>query len=553
MPLAFTSSVPRFRVTFNLASAANTITVYDLINSGYSAYGTVTNFKGLLKITDPDNIIIFQNTGWSLTTPDFASPDINGSGSVWTKAATISLPTAVKLGTYTFTYIASIDPTGNPTRTNFVTVTKQYDYEWATPVVEIDYDLSCRTSELTSTDSTDYAVTISNVTYTPTTTRTHTLIKPAGAGCNSPAAVSTAAITWGAGGTALTDLWTNVWQTTISTVAVYNLETWSGDNWFVVSATITGSDSIDVQCSDCICNLRLCINNLIEDWVDTIGTNYKRESEMRTKVIKILAKWEQYQIAEQCGESTDTYCEEIKEIAASEDCECNTDTDAASARVVAWGNGTGQATASTFAFTISASDPTGGNTGDVCYQSTTYHIWRKDSGWVDYGSIRGAAGGDGPAGTNESLLDHDYADHACTATGVAQELYSYSMDANSVAASDDVLEITANYLLASSDNGKTLILKWGGTDILTYYTDSLVNTSNNVVKLKAWITRTGSATQDIELIAQRSGYPPSHISLTTGTEDFTGVIVIYANCTSATSTASDITLKEFKAELHNMI
>jgi isopenicillin N synthase-like dioxygenase len=73
------------------------------------------------------------------------------------------------------------------------------------------------------------------------------------------------------------------------------------------------------------------------------------------------------------------------------------------------------------------------------------------------------------------------------------------------------------------------------------------------VKLKAWITRTGAATQDIELFAQRSGYPPSHISLTTGTADFTGIITIYADVQNSTASASDITLKEFKVELHNVI
>ncbi len=554
MALAFSSSVPRFRITFNLSSTANTITFYDLINSGYSSYGTTTNFKGLVKITDPDGIIIYQNTGWSLTAPNFTSPDINGTGSVWTKGS-IALPTTVKLGTYTFEYIASINPTGDPTRTTFVTVTKTYDYEFEVPVVTIDYTLSCRTSELTSTDSTDYDVTISGVSYTATITRTHTLIKPAGAGCNSPTAVATAALTWGGGGTALTDLWTNTWQTTISTAATYNLELWSSDYWIVVSATITGSDSIDVQCSDCVCDLRTCIANLIDDWKASIGTNYKREAELKTKVIKILAAWDNYEWAERCGESTDDYCEEIKTIAASEDCDCNTSTDTASVRVVAWGSGTGQATASTFAFTVSGSDPTptSGNIGDIHYNNTTYHLFRKDSTWVDYGSIRGASGSPGAAGSNASILKHDYADYSTTATTARETLLSYAMPADSVAADGNVLEITMNFLLGSNANGKTLYLKWGGTDLLTFFTDSLVNTSNNVVKLKAWITRTGAATQDIELFAQRSGYPPSHISLTTGTADFTGIITIYADAQNSTASASDITLKEFKVELHNVI
>ena len=547
MPLAFTSSIPRFSITFNLIASANTITFTDLVTTGYGSYGTATNFKGLVKIADPDGIILYQNAGWSLTAPDFTAPDINGTGSVWTKAADVDLPDTVKTGTYTFTYIASIDPTLDPNRTGFVTVTKTFNYQAVMPTVTIDYTISCRTSELTATDSTDYDIDILGISYTPSKTRTLTLIKPSGAGCNTPAAVSTASITWGAGGTALTELWTNVWQTTVSTAATYSLESWGGDYWFIVAATLTGYDTADVQCDDCVCDLKTCIDNLITSWKASIGANYKRETELRTKVTKVLAAWANYEWAERCGESVESYCEEIKAIVASEDCTCPTSSDTASARVVAWGSGLGQSAASTFAFTVTATTPTGGNSGDVHYNTSNYHLYHKTSVWVDDGSIQGATGSAGSDGSATIIVEHDTSDHACAAAGGVQTLKTYNMPADTIATDGDVLEITLVWELASTANGKTVTLTFNTTDIISYFTDSLVNTSNNVVTMKAWISRTAAATQDIRVQAMRNGVL-SCPALATDTADFTGIIRIDAKCTSATSTASDITLKEFRCD-----
>jgi hypothetical protein len=127
------------------------------------------------------------------------------------------------------------------------------------------------------------------------------------------------------------------------------------------------------------------------------------------------------------------------------------------------------------------------------------------------------------------------------------------MPANTVTTAGDSLILTMLFQLASNANGKTLYLTFGGTDLLSYFTDSLVNTSNNTVRLQAWITRTGAATQDIEVYALRNGVPSNKHAITTGVKDFAGIIAITARCETETSTASDITLKEFKAEYQKMI
>ena len=555
-PLPFTSLVPKFYIRFVQAGATNSLTFYDTVNAGYSAYGTVTNFKGLIKITDPDGIIIRQNNGWSTTAPNFDSPDTNGNTPTWTVSG-ITLPSTVKEGTYTFEYIASIDPTGDPLRVYFVHITRTFNYYDALPDITIDFTISCRTSEITVTDSTDYDLSISGVSYPASITRTLTLYKPPLAGCNNPGSTSASSMTFGGGGTALTDLWTGNWDATVSTVASYTMATWGTTTPLVyITATLTGADDVDVTCDDCACDLQLCIQNLINDWKDSIGANLKRENELRTKVIKVLAAWTNYEQAERCGDTEDmtSYCEEIKQIVATEDCDCPTSTDAAPVRVIAWGSGGGGSTPSTFVFTISGVNPSGGNSGDVHLNISTWNIWKNNGGtWTDYGSIQGGPGGDGADGENQSILDHDYADHACETAAGVQTLYTYSMPANTVTTAGDSLILTMLFQLASNANGKTLYLTFGGTDLLSYFTDSLVNTSNNTVRLQAWITRTGAATQDIEVYALRNGVPSNKHAITTGVKDFAGIIAITARCETATSTASDITLKEFKAEYQKMI
>ena len=559
MALPDSATVPRFSVTFVLAGTTNTMTFTDLIQTGYDpTYGTQADFKGLIKITDPDGVIIYQNRGWSTTAPDFTLPDIEGASPVWTKTG-MTLPAAVKLGTYTFDYIASITTTGDPTRTTWVQQTKTFDYQAVMPTVTIDYTIACRTSEITSTDSTDYDITISGVSYAASVTRTHTLIKPALAGCNAPTVTALATKTFGGGGTALTDMWTGNWDTTISTVATYSLEAWGGDNWMLISATLTGADNVDVICDDCFCDLQTCMENLFNDWRDAVGTNFKREAELRTKVLKVITYWTEYEGAERCGESDDanTACQNIKDVLATEDCDCPTSTDAAPARVVAWGNGTGEAEASTFVFSTGSGVPSGGNAGDWYLRtdgSTTAVMWYNNAGsWGAVVSIFGATGVTGAAGNNSVILTHDNADYACAAAAGAQTLLTYAMPADTVATAKDVLYIMQIYQLASNANGKTVYITWDGTDIISYFTDSLVNASNNVVKLEAWISRTGSATQDYEVIATRNGLPATQHTVSTDTADFTGIINILAKCVTATSTASDITLKEFKAVYSKII
>jgi hypothetical protein len=332
MPQSFFSTTIRFRATYNINTGKLSLT--DLIQTDYNTlYGfTTANMKGIWKVTDPNGTVIYANAGWHLTTPVFTAPDMVGATSTWAKA-NISIPTDTNgdyvLGNYTFEYWI----------TNGVTnyyISKTYGYQYVTPEVDISLEVSCRTSELTSVDNTEYDF----GSIVPTSTRTHTITQPVGGGMSPvPGATADASRTIGGGATDATRIWTGIYQTNISTTLSYNMEDWGTYTWVVVIDTATGYDTVEVACDDCGCIVNACVQNLVNEWKDALNTNAKRADELHTKVLKLNAAWMNYTMAERCGEDYSVYCDEIREIVASENCLCDTDGDPAPHVVLEWGAG----------------------------------------------------------------------------------------------------------------------------------------------------------------------------------------------------------------------
>lgn len=102
------------------------------------------------------------------------SPDIVGSVPTWAKTGiTLALneDDNVVKGNYVFEYWL----------TNGVSnyyFSKTYDFQYVTPDVDIELTVSCRTSELSSEDVTEYDID----GISPTITRTHTITQPIGGG-----------------------------------------------------------------------------------------------------------------------------------------------------------------------------------------------------------------------------------------------------------------------------------------------------------------------------------------------------------------------------------
>lgn len=525
------------------------ITFLDLIQGTYASYGTLANMKGICSFKDPDGIVFYQNAGWSLTAPDFSSPDTNGNTPTWTKGS-IAVPVGsdglAKPGDYVFSYIVTVD-----NGSSFVLVTKTYTFDYVAPNVEIEFEVDCDASELTSTDATVYDVISNGVTYSPTsTTRTHTIKEPLGSGYTpTPGSTTDRVRTVGGGGTAGTDLWTKTWQTTISSVISYNLATWGAYTWIVVTDTVTGQDHVDVGCTDCDCDLRQCMLNLFNRWLDAKSGNRKLEMDLQTTWLEAVGYWVEYQTAKSCGLSTDAACQKLKDLLASVDCSCTTDTSDSSVRIVAHSTGTGGGTTpSTFVFWVNSTNPSGGNSGDIWYNYSTYHIWQNVGGtWNDIGSIQGATGPSGADGSssNANILYNEAG--TATSAGTGEEtLNSYTIPAATIANDGDVLEIVATYTLASNDNGKTVKIYWGGDEIISYFTDSLVNASNNFVALKGMITRISATSQEKEGYITRFGGFNSAPKISSSAKNLASTVIVSATGQNSVASASDISCNHMR-------
>ena len=175
----FIKTVPHFRIIFD--NVNKVLNFQDLIQSGYSNYGILTAFQGLIKIADPYGTVTYQNTGFNLTAPDFSSPDIEGNTPTWEMDNIPITQTSGGLitpGLWTFWYITTMNG-----GTTFFVIQKTYNFDYISPVVSIDLVASCKTSQLFESDTTDVDVNSNGQSYAPTSfTRLNTIEKPLGSG-----------------------------------------------------------------------------------------------------------------------------------------------------------------------------------------------------------------------------------------------------------------------------------------------------------------------------------------------------------------------------------
>ena len=289
------------------------------------------------------------------------------TGSVATFTVNETVPTASAGSSETITTFAAVD---------YYEVIKDFTYCLTKPEVDIDYVVDCDTPKLTSSDNTSYAATNNSKSIAASSvTRTHTLTPPVGSGI-TPITASTSSIV-------VTNVWTNVWQTTISTDVVWEVEKWSTTDttiWYYISGTVKGADSADVQCENCGCEINDCFEFLYNKWIAALATNPTEERELREALIKAISNWSMYRQAQSCGDSTTTYCDALKGIFSYYDCTCGEDTDAATKQI------TGSSTSGLFNKTyVGSGVPNNsiGQDGDI-FISDNYKVYEKSSGsWTE--------------------------------------------------------------------------------------------------------------------------------------------------------------------------
>jgi len=443
----FGVSTIRYKLLFDFVNDSLIFT--DVIGANYNTvWGyNLGSIQGIIKVTDPSGTIIYQNEGWA--TNDFGGEDINQSGAWQFDLGNIPVDSnGVALqGTYIVEYKLS-------TGTETYSVSKPILFTFTAPTAVINLSVNQSTSQLTSADVSNYTVSYNGAFITPTITRVHTIIQPEGSGWgwggSNPAQTTNAAVrVIGGGGTAATDIWTTIWQTTLLTYLQYNLEVWGVEPLLEVYVSVSGFDHIDVRNDTINEDLYTAYRAFVQRWTDVAGrtsggikANRVIESRLAPKVIELQSEYQKFTIARENGVSTDVPYARIVEILNSEGFTFNDDQ--VSVEIVPVTNGvSGGGITSTFHFGVGVTSPSGGNTGDMYIQTDAldpheqYLLWTKQSGsWVVVGNIIG------PQGTPARTAKVIYSDN------VAKN-FSSSVSATVFTATVDITdcELVANDIL----------------------------------------------------------------------------------------------------------
>lgn len=135
-----------------------------------------------------------------------------------------------------------------------------------------------------------------------------------------------------------------------------------------------------------------------------------------------------------------------------------------------------------------------------------------------------------------------------TSVTTEEDLWSYSLPANTLNANGRGVRITAFGSFAANGNTKTLRLKFGGSNIVSY----AIATNNSGWEASGIVIRTGASTQlagGNKLLTNSATLLSSGI--VTPAEDTTAAIVIKVTGTNGTASANDIVFRGAVVELLN--
>jgi len=551
--MAFTTTTPRFtprfKIDFYLNTTTKKIKFTDIIAGDYNTLYSLTlaDIKGLVKITGP-NGIIYQNAGWA--TDNFDTPDIDGSGTPDWVEDDIALPldadSEVQLGEYLFEYKLSIDG-----GTNLYYLTqKTYDYQFENPVIEINTTHSCKYSTLSILDATTYEV---DDIEPSTKTRTTTVEYPITSG-ESDVTSSVQKVTVGP------NIYSGSYNLSISSILYFELEQWDTPYWFNVYTTVVGEEAHEVICDNCASEVVNCVKNLKNKYDEAIlSGNSVKIKEYTDLLFKITVNWMLYEMYESNGYDSSEFINNIKELSITSGCSC-TSGDDSSTEIIPWASASASTSTAGSIWYYGDGVPGAGlgvNTDYYLDQGLSYtskkgNIYTKTAGaWVLILNINGAPGAAGTAGVG--VLVNNIADVPNLAAASETILKTYTMPGDTLDTNGDIIHIVGLCELALNGNGKTVYLRFEGTDISVYYTTTTVVDSTKVVKMEAWISRTGAATQFAETQKIRGGNPnkTNGPTISTLTKTLSSTIDIIMAGKSDASALGDIVGKQLKVEIIN--
>lgn len=568
MSTVLTNTALRFSLTFKVPTLKVRFT--DLLSSLYaSTYGlTVANVKGIINVTGSVSGVVYQNANWFAGT--YGSPDIDGS--------VVPLPIWYK------EFDLHVDVDGKPIQeeytieykfyTGAVTLTapeKSYTYNYTSPTVIPVMSHVCRTGLLTAEDNTitDYLFGL----ITPTIARIGTITEPAGT-TRTPAGHDDSTgltWTWTIGGTSdpTTSLWSGTWQLNISTALSYDVETWDTYTWVTIEDTVTGYISHNVQCTDCACILNQCIANFFDYALGKRATNPAKYAELEPSVIEVLMRWQQFTSAERCGEEYDTFCQDIKDIVKGVDCFCAQDATTSPTPIYPIASSTVTVGGGTFLFSLISSLPGGTPSWDwailwdgltVPSASTYYKLYQNTGGVAFFvGDLKGAAGAAGTNGTNGtgaslSVLWNDVSNLGTDNGPNLKELKKYTLPSGIMENNGEQIEIESVCHLAANDHDKTVCLTFGGDNIYTYFTDSLIIAGDDRLRIGATVNRTAASAQYITAKSERGNKIYSPKETVTAKVMSTGQEIILTGQNGSTIyAANDIIAKQLSVKYSGLM
>lgn len=298
MPTIISSS--SFQTQFNLTVSPPKFVFTDTFN--YGAYGILNNqVKDCFTIYAPGGAVVYSNN-------NFAAPDIDrGAGATNTTNIFLPLlPTGAPVpGTYIIEMTTEVDDGVNPIY--YVTTTSTYNFTFVAPSISITQTVDCIGANFISSDTTDYVV----QGIAPVVVRTHDVYVP---GNPVPTTGTTPVIKLGSG-----QFFNGLQQTVLTSIC-----TWTFPDGSIVSATLTGSKTIAVDCTY-FCAIYCCLRSINSNIKKYQGVNDMLANQYQETFAQVMGLVELATLAYSCGKSGDVagYVHQIQQLAdCTDDCSC---------------------------------------------------------------------------------------------------------------------------------------------------------------------------------------------------------------------------------------
>jgi hypothetical protein len=377
-----------------------------------------------LKIIAPGGSVAYENAGYDTET---GTADIVIPVSTFTTSIPSYSDGAPIEGDYTV-YAKASYGTYNPFPTRILS--KTFTYCFDAPSVDITMSYDCLATSLTVSDNTDYSMDCASGNIDVSIVRNLTINPPqtTAPGVTPPSVINAGNVT----DYTTSSLWTMVYTANYENTVIYTYPC-----GLLVEADLGAYDTIEVECSDCLCNFATCIKSLYYKYISAKTSGSYREAEKLSEMITELnVLYNMYTTALRCGrDDAQEYCNRIVALLdfAGVNC-CNEDTDGYSTQVVGV-YGTGSSTTGN-SIHIGTGVPFEGIpiaiNGDIYIDDTAPNAWYQyigASGWVFQFNLQGDTGNDGSSSgvvtdadyTVDSLADYAFQIPVNAVNGISDE------------------------------------------------------------------------------------------------------------------------------------